>query len=92
MEAGRAIQRGFVTPDRTTLVTSTHRVFAMTEKIALGDGRVEPLPLLEACAVAAQRLGELTVRPQQRGADAVHDVIDVADHHRHQGVQAGEEA
>ncbi len=39
MEAGRAIQRGFVTPDRTTLVTSTHRVYAMTEKIALGDAR-----------------------------------------------------
>jgi indolepyruvate ferredoxin oxidoreductase beta subunit len=56
MEAARAIQRGFVTPDRTTLVTSTHRVFAMTEKIAMGDGRVEPLPLLEACGVAAKRL------------------------------------
>lgn len=56
MEAGRAIQRGFITPDRTILVTSTHRVFAMTEKIALGDGRVEPLPLLEACAAASKRL------------------------------------
>src|SRR5215218_11181137 len=30
MEAARAIQRGFVTPDRTTLVASTHRVYAMT--------------------------------------------------------------
>ena len=56
MEAGRAIQRGFVTPDRTVLVTSTHRVFAMTEKIALADGRVEPVPLLEACSAAAKRL------------------------------------
>jgi indolepyruvate ferredoxin oxidoreductase beta subunit len=56
MEAARAIQRGFVTPDRTTLVTSTHRVYAMTEKIALGDGRIEPLPLREACAVASKHL------------------------------------
>jgi indolepyruvate ferredoxin oxidoreductase beta subunit len=56
MEAARAIQRGFVTPDRTTLVTSTHRVFAMTEKIALADGRVEPSPLLESCAIAAKQL------------------------------------
>lgn len=56
MEAARAIQRGFVTPDRTTLITSTHRVFAMTEKIALGDGRVDPMPLREACAAAAKRL------------------------------------
>src|SRR2546430_6999282 len=39
MEAARAVERGFVTPDRTLLVASTHRVFAMTEKIALADGR-----------------------------------------------------
>ncbi|MFN8722281.1 MAG: indolepyruvate oxidoreductase subunit beta family protein [Rhodospirillales bacterium] len=56
MEAGRAIQRGIVTPDRTTLVTSTNRVFAMTEKIALGDGRVDDAALFEACTLAANRL------------------------------------
>src|SRR5262245_40649376 len=50
MEAGRAVQRGFVTPDNTTLIASTHRVYAMTEKIALGDGRIDPAPLLEGCA------------------------------------------
>ena len=32
MEAGRAIQRGLVTPDRTTLIASTHRVYSMTER------------------------------------------------------------
>ncbi len=42
MEAGRAIQRGLITPDRTTLIASTNRVFAMTEKIAIADGRVDP--------------------------------------------------
>ena len=41
MEAGRAVQRGLVTPDRTTFIASTHRVFAMTERIALADGRVD---------------------------------------------------
>ena len=41
MEAGRAIQRGLVTPDRTTLIASTNRVFSMTEKIAMADGRVD---------------------------------------------------
>jgi indolepyruvate ferredoxin oxidoreductase beta subunit len=41
MEAGRAVQRGIVTPDRTALIASTHRVFAMTERLALGDGRVD---------------------------------------------------
>ncbi|MER9422853.1 indolepyruvate oxidoreductase subunit beta family protein [Mesorhizobium sp. M0317] len=39
MEAGRAIIRGFVTPDRTTLITSSHRIAAVSEKIEPGDGR-----------------------------------------------------
>ncbi len=37
-EAGRAVLRGFVTPDRTTLIASTHRVLAVSEKIVPGDG------------------------------------------------------
>ncbi len=41
MEAGRAIQRGFVTSDKTTLITSTHRVYSMTERIAMADGRAD---------------------------------------------------
>ncbi|MFP4044085.1 MAG: 2-oxoacid:acceptor oxidoreductase family protein, partial [Rhodosalinus sp.] len=32
MEAGRAIMRGFVTPDRTLLIASTHRALAVSEK------------------------------------------------------------
>ncbi len=56
MEAGRAIQRGFVTPDRTVFITSTHRVFSMTEKIAMGDGRVDADKLLEAGRAAARKL------------------------------------
>jgi indolepyruvate ferredoxin oxidoreductase, beta subunit len=56
MEAGRAIQRGIVTPDRTTLIASTHRVYAIAEKIALDDGRVDAAALLDACGAAAARL------------------------------------
>ena len=56
MEAGRAVTRGFVTPDRTLLITSTHRVFAMTEKIALADGRADSTALLAACRAAAREL------------------------------------
>jgi indolepyruvate ferredoxin oxidoreductase beta subunit len=54
MEAGRAIQRGLVTPDRTTLIASSSRVFAMTEKIAMADGRVDDEKLIEACRTAAK--------------------------------------
>ena len=55
MEAGRAIQRGFVTPDRTSLIASSHRVFSMTERIAMADGRVDEQALLTACRTAANR-------------------------------------
>src|SRR5215470_14503857 len=56
MEAGRAVQRGLVTPDRTTFIVSTNRVYAMTEKIALADGRVDSGALLDGCRAAAKRL------------------------------------
>ncbi len=54
MEAGRAIQRGLVTPDRTTLIASTNRVFSMTERTAMADGRVDEAALLEGCRGAAK--------------------------------------
>ncbi|MBL3698784.1 indolepyruvate oxidoreductase subunit beta family protein [Leucobacter luti] len=56
MEAGRALQRGFCTPDRTTLIASTNRVFAITEKIALGDGRVDDESLIESARLGSKRL------------------------------------
>jgi indolepyruvate ferredoxin oxidoreductase beta subunit len=55
MEAARAVQRGLVTPDRTTLIASTHRVYAIAEKIAPGDGRADPQALLAAARDAARR-------------------------------------
>ena len=55
MEGGRAIQRGLVTPDRTTLLASTHRVYSIAEKSALGDGRVDSEALLAHAATAAKR-------------------------------------
>ena len=55
MEAGRAVQRGLVTRDRTTLVASTHRVYSIAEKSALGDGRVDSGELLRHAEQAAKR-------------------------------------
>jgi indolepyruvate ferredoxin oxidoreductase beta subunit len=55
MEAGRGIERGLVTPDRTTLIASTHRVYSMTERIAPEDGRVDSTRLTEACRTAAKK-------------------------------------
>jgi indolepyruvate ferredoxin oxidoreductase, beta subunit len=55
MEAGRAVQRGFVTRDRTTLIASSHRVYSIAEKSALGDGRVDAAALLRQAREAAKR-------------------------------------
>jgi indolepyruvate ferredoxin oxidoreductase beta subunit len=56
MEAARAVERGFVTPEKTLLIASTHRVFAMTERIALADGRADSAALFAACREAARQL------------------------------------
>ena len=54
MEAGRAVQRGLVDAQRTTLVISTNRVYSMPERTAMGDGRADSSALLETCRNAAR--------------------------------------
>ena len=56
METGRAIQRGFVTPDRTTLVASTHRLYAVTEKAAPANGALDPDIVRNAAEAASKQL------------------------------------
>ena len=56
MEAGRAVVRGFVTPERTTLVASSHRVYGITEKSASGDGIADSNAVLAALRSEARRL------------------------------------
>jgi indolepyruvate ferredoxin oxidoreductase beta subunit len=55
MEAGRSIIRGFVTPDRTTLIASTHRALAVSEKMVPGDGIASSDEVMAAAEIAAQR-------------------------------------
>jgi indolepyruvate ferredoxin oxidoreductase, beta subunit len=56
VEAGRAIQRGLVTPDRTTLISSTHRSYSIGEKSAMGQGAADAVELLEVVRSSAKRL------------------------------------
>src|SRR4029453_10617029 len=42
MEAARMVAAGFVTPERTTTIASTSRFYVIAEKIAMGDGRLDP--------------------------------------------------
>jgi indolepyruvate ferredoxin oxidoreductase beta subunit len=55
MEAGRAMQRGFVSPDRTTLIASSHRAYAVSEKIVPGDGAGNPADVYDAAGAGAKR-------------------------------------
>lgn len=40
-EAGRMLSRGFISPDKTTLISSDHRVYGITEKSAITDGTAD---------------------------------------------------
>ena len=54
LEAGRAVQNGFITPDKTTLIASTHRIYATVEKAAMGDGRTDTKRIIAAAGEMAR--------------------------------------
>jgi indolepyruvate ferredoxin oxidoreductase, beta subunit len=54
IEAGRAMQNGYVSPERTTLIASTHRIYATVEKMQMADGRFESGRVLDAAAQLAK--------------------------------------
>ncbi|MFO1270468.1 MAG: indolepyruvate oxidoreductase subunit beta family protein [Rubrivivax sp.] len=56
MEAGRAVERGLVTPDRTVLVASSHRTYAVQEKIVPGNGLADSAAVLDVLRGAARQL------------------------------------
>jgi len=70
LEAGRAIQAGLVTPDRTTLIASTHRVLTTREKMAMGDGRFDGAKLIAAANERAAdcRLADLAALAKEADA------------------------
>lgn len=55
MEAGRMVANGFSQAERTLVIASTHRVFAMAEKTAMGDGRLDSGRLFRAIEEHARR-------------------------------------
>ena len=54
-ETGRAIQKGFVTPNITTLIASSHRIYSVHEKEALGDGIFDQAPVARIAKKAAKK-------------------------------------
>jgi len=56
LEVGRMIELGFVSPGRTTVIASTHRLLSIHEKIATGRAIYPQEGLQRAAEAAAQRL------------------------------------
>ncbi len=57
LEAGRAMASGFVTADRTALIGSSHRVYAIAERGAMADGRYDG----ERITKAAREMAKSTI-------------------------------
>ncbi len=53
LEGVRMIERGFVTPGRTCLITADHRVLTTAEKMAMGDGRFDDARLLQTARASS---------------------------------------
>jgi indolepyruvate ferredoxin oxidoreductase, beta subunit len=74
MEAGRAMQRGLVT-ERTTLIASSHRIYAIQEKSHMGDGRADAA---EVSALARRHAKQYIEFDMQAMAEANGSVISAA--------------
>jgi indolepyruvate ferredoxin oxidoreductase, beta subunit len=99
LEAGRALENGFVTPDRTTLAAATHRIYAVAEKQAMADGRFETGHILAAAKTLARRaiLFDLTQSARTRdlslnavllGIAAASGVLPIDESHFTESVKA----
>lgn len=71
METGRAILRGFVTEDRTILIGSTHRIYAISEKSAMGDGIAASQRILDAAQRRSARFIGFDMAAAATGAGSI---------------------
>lgn len=75
MEAGRALERGLVTPDRSTVIASSHRVYGITEKSAMGNGILEPEPIRDQLRQNALRFIEFDMEATARRQGSVISAV-----------------
>jgi indolepyruvate ferredoxin oxidoreductase beta subunit len=75
LEAVRAIQNGFVSRERTLLLTSSQRTLTTFEKLAPGDGRFDSQRLLEVAASNSRQLATFDVEGTARTAGTVPSAV-----------------
>lgn len=71
VEAARMMERGFVSPRRTTLIASSSRTYTNVEKMQMGDGRLDPARIEAAAAKLARRLVILDLAAIARAHDTM---------------------
>lgn len=55
LEVGRALENGYVSPQRTVLIGSTHRIYSMAEKTAMSDQRYDDQSIRKAAKQLAKK-------------------------------------
>ena len=75
VEAARAMQNGYVSPGRTTLIASTHRIYATMEKMQMGDGRFDSARALEAARALAKKAVLFDMREAAQAAGTVINAV-----------------
>jgi indolepyruvate ferredoxin oxidoreductase beta subunit len=75
MEAGRAVERGFVTPQRTLVIASQHRAYAVPEKSGPGNALADSAAVQ---AIVAREARQLVVDDYQALAVRHGSVISAA--------------
>ena len=76
VEAGRMIERGFIAPDRGTVICSDHRIFAIGEKGAMGDGRAGVEGIIDALRAMTRRLVHFDMAElAQRSGSVINAVL-----------------
>jgi indolepyruvate ferredoxin oxidoreductase beta subunit len=75
VEAGRAIENGMVTPGRTHLIASTHRIFAIGEKSAMADGRFDGERVRQAAEKLARRITMFDMAAAARDTGSVINAV-----------------
>jgi indolepyruvate ferredoxin oxidoreductase beta subunit len=75
LEAGRAMQNGYVSPERTTLIASTHRIYATIEKMQMADGRFDATRIGTAAKALARQAVLFDMRELAQASGTVINAV-----------------
>ena len=75
LEAVRQVSGGMVSPDRTWLITSSHRSLTTAERMQPGDGRFDPQRLLDVARSQSRNLVSFDMDAAAREAETIVSAV-----------------